>query len=225
MNSSPNAEKNSQDMQAIRDKQEKRKKKIIKGVLIFSAVVIVLSAVFAGLDPQALAQKWFGEDEAEKEPLTFYPIDDPWNFPDNPDYQDMDRRLFVHNPFEGTTYSVEESQLPEEDEFVSFFYDYFQAIIQGDVEAFLDMHASDYQGAEELPSDFTSQMVYDITLYPQTEGGTVVAYRVDYRIYRNNGTLRSDMESDTIRPLIFVLTEEDGELKIKSVLPYTSIRK
>jgi hypothetical protein len=225
MNSSPNAEKNSQDMQAIRDKQEKRKKKIIKGVLIFSAVVIVLSAVFAGLDPQALAQKWFGEDEAEKEPLTFYPIDDPWNFPDNPDYQDMDRRLFVHNPFEGTTYSVEESQLPEEDEFVSFFYDYFQAIIQGDVEAFLDMYASDYHGAEELPSDFTSQMVYDITLYPQTEGGTVVAYRVDYRIYRNNGTLRNDMESDTIRPLIFVLTEEDGELKIKSVLPYTSIRK
>jgi hypothetical protein len=68
-------------------------------------------------------------------------------------------------------------------------------------------------------------MVYDITLYPQTEGGTVVAYRVDYRIYRNNGTLRNDMESDTIRPLIFVLTEEDGELKIKSVLPYTSIRK
>ena len=106
MNSSPNAEKNSPDMQAIRDKQEKRKKKIIKGVLIFSAVVIVLSAVFAGLDPQALAQKWFGEDEAEKEPLTFYPIDDPWNFPDNRDYQDMDRRLFVHNPFEGTTYSV-----------------------------------------------------------------------------------------------------------------------
>ena len=225
MNSSPNAEKNSQDMQAIRDKQEKRKKKIIKGVLIFSAVVIVLSAIFAGLDPQELAKKWFGEDEAEKEPLTFYPIDDPWNFPDNPDYQDMDRRLFVHNPFEGTTYSVEESQLPEEDEFVSFFFDYFQAIIQGDVEAFLDMYASDYQGSEVLPSDFTSQMVYDITLYPQTEGGTVVAYRVDYRIYRNNGTLRNDMESDTIRPLIFVLTEEDDELKIKSVLPYTSIRK
>ena len=225
MDSFKDPEKMSQDAQMLRDKQEKRKKKIIKGVLIFSAVVILLSVIFSGIDPQALARKWFGEDEQKSEPISFYPLDDPWNFPDNPDYLDMDRRLFVHNPFEGTTYSVDEEQLPEEDEFVSFFYRYFQTMIHGDVEAFLDMYASDYEGAEELPKDFTSQMVYDMTLYPQTDGGSVVAYRVDYRIYRNNGTLRNDMGSDTIRPMIFTLTEEDGELKIKSVIPYTSIRK
>ena len=227
MESHENSVNNIQDEQEKRSRQEKAKKKIIKGVLIFSAVIVVLSAIFAGIDPQALAQKWFGKGEQEKAPITFYSLDDPWNSPDNPEYLEMDRRLFVHNPFEGTTYSVEESQLPEEDEVVSFFYYYFQAIMQGDVEAFHAMYASDYQGADgyELPETFSSQMVYDMTLYPQTDGGTVVSYRLDYRIYRNNGTLRNDVGSDTIRPLIFVLTEEEGELKIQSVIPYTSIRK
>ena len=214
-----------QDMQQNREKQERRKKKIIKGVLIFSGIVIVLSMLFSAIDPYTLVQKMFGKDTDTEQHIAFYPVDDPWNYPDNEEYLDMDRRLFVHNPFEGTTYSVEESQLSGEDEFVAFFYDYFQAIIEGDVESFFAMYAVDYQGGLELPKTFTSQMVYDITLYPQTEGGSIASYRVDYRIYRNNGTLRNDVGSDTIRPLIFTLIEEDGELKIYSVVPYTSIRK
>ena len=214
-----------QDVQKIREKQDIRKKKIIKGVLIFSGIVIVLSMLLSAMDPYALVQKMFGKDTTTEQQISFYPVDDPWNYPDNEEYQDMDRRLFVHNPFEGTTYSVEESQLSGEDEFVAFFYDYFQAIIQGDVEAVLAMYAADYQGSVKLPATFTSQMVYDITLYPQTESGSVSSYRVDYRIYRNNGTLRNDVGSDTIRPLIFTLIEENGELKIYSVVPYTSVRK
>jgi len=212
-----------EDMQTKREKQEKTKKKIIKGVLIFSGVVILLSMLFSMIDPYTLVQKWFHGEEQEKQNITFYPPDDPWNFPDNPEYLDMDRRLFVHNPFEGTTYSVEKNQLSQEDDVVQFFHQYLQTMIDGDVDGFLSMYASDYDG--ELPQTFTTQMVYDMTLYPQSEGGTVVAYRLDYRIYHNNGTLRDDMGSDTIRPLIFTLTEENGELKIQSVVPYTSIRK
>ena len=118
---------------------------------------------------------------------------------------------------------MEKNQLSQEDDVVQFFHQYLQTMIDGDVDGFLSMYASDYDG--ELPQTFTTQMVYDMTLYPQSEGGTVVAYRLDYRIYHNNGTLRDDMGSDTIRPLIFTLTEENGELKIQSVVPYTSIRK
>ena len=202
-------------------KAEQRKRKIIKGALIFSAVVIVLSLIFSTIDPEKLVKKMFHGEEQQKQ-IIFYPLDDPMNRLDNADYLEMDRRLFINNPFEGVTYSVDKSDLNGEDDFVLFFYEYFDAVKHGDTERLLSMYSVNYKDAKSLPDFFTVQLVYDITIYPQTEGGSVVAYRVDYRIHRNNGTFRNDVESDTIRPLMFTLGLENGELKITSIVPYTS---
>jgi hypothetical protein len=219
-NNQNNAQMPDESMQRTQ-KAEKRKRKIIKGILIFSAVVIVLSLITSMIDPNTFVKRLFGEKE-EAQQIAFYPIDDEMNSLGNPDYLEMDRRLFVHNPFEGTTYSVEKSELEGEDDFVEFFYNYIEAIRSGDADALWAMYSPNCNDIKNLPTAYTVQMVYDITVYPQTEGGNVIAYRVDYKIHRNNGTFRKDVGSDTIRPLLFTLVQENGELKIGSVVPYTS---
>lgn len=87
-------------------------------------------------------------------------------------------------------------------------------------------------GKEELISagqkkSFTAQKVYDAVITnmgssKKTDSGKdFIAYyfRLEYKIRHNNGTLRTDMDSDSVRPQDIVITDDnpDGELKIRSV--------
>lgn len=87
-------------------------------------------------------------------------------------------------------------------------------------------------GQEELISfgrkgKFTAQKVYDAVITDMgsskrtDEGKEFTAYyfRLEYKIRHNNGTLRTDMDSDSVRPQDIVITDDnlDGELKIRSV--------
>ena len=202
---------------------DQRKKKILKGVLIFSAVVIVLYIVMSFFDPETLFLRREDQNQDAQQDISFYPIDDPLNTPDNEEYLQYDSRMFYHNPFEGVTYSIEPETLEQENEDIVFFYRYFEAIRMGNTHAYADMFASDYR--EEIASDFTPQLLYDITVYPQTESGEIVSYRLEYRIFRNNGSFRDDVGSDTIRSQQVVLTKEGGHLKIARVSTNTSYLK
>ena len=202
--------------------QERKKKKIIKGVLIFCAVVIVLSALSTMIDPQSLVDSMFGKKPQKQQDkvIYFYPEDDEFNRLDNEDYLEMDNRMHYHNPFEGTTYSIEEDMVAQESEEVVFFYNYFKRAIAGEGTALREMYASSFDNIEYKPVALSVQMIYNIEVTPQTDGGNIVAYRVDYAIHRNNGLLREDVGSDEIRPLLFSLTRENGQLKIASIVPY-----
>ncbi|MBQ7337240.1 MAG: hypothetical protein IJW40_02175 [Clostridia bacterium] len=204
-----------------RAQDERKKKKVLKIVLVFSVAVIALSLLFSFFDPEVIVQQWFSrENDKDNEEIYFYREDDELNTLENEEYLQMDSRMFYHNPFEGVTYSIEEEGLSEEDDAVIFFYNYFAAVKNGDAAACSEMFSSSYKG--EIPEDFTVQMIYDINVYPQTEGGEIVSYRVDYKIHRNNGTFRDDVGSDVIRPLLFTLVNEGGEMKIGSIVRYTS---
>lgn len=222
MSTKDNSTPHSQTGDSVRAREEAVRRKILKVILIFSVVVIALYVLFALINPEALMDRWL-HGEQEKEEIFFYDRDDELNSLVNEDYLQMDSRMFYHNPYEGTTYSIEEDQLEQESDEVIFFYQYFDAIRCGDEVAYSRLLSSGFSGDD--PIEFTQQMIYDITVYPQTDGGEIVSYRVDYRIYRNNGTFRDDVGSDTIRPLMITLTKEGGELKIASISPYTSYVK
>jgi hypothetical protein len=121
--------------------------------------------------------------------------------------------------YTGETYSVEKQDLEKEDAYVSFFYNYFEAVKNGDCDAIADMYASDY---ENVPSDFTVQMIYDMQISQSMDYESGLVFRVDYKIYRNNGTFRDDVGSDTTRSLSFTLIREGETLKFQSIRPYTS---
>ena len=62
----------------------------------------------------------------------------------------------------------------------------------------------------------------DAGTYNSCFGGkefTAYYFRLEYKIRHNNGTLRTDMDSDSVRPQDIVITDDnlDGELKIRSV--------
>jgi hypothetical protein len=215
--------KNQESIADERRRADQKKKKIIKGMLIFSVVVIVLYAIVSLLDPETLFLRRETQDKDMPQDISFYPIDDPFNTPDNEEYLEYDSRMFYHNPFEGTTYSVEPETLEQENEDIVFFYQYFEAIRTGNTQAYADLFSSAYR--EEIASNFTPQLLYDITVYPQTESGEIVSYRLEYRIFRNNGTFRDDVGSDTVRSQQIVLTKEGGLLKIARVSTNTSYLK
>ncbi len=219
MNQPPNSPEKNEKNNINVASRDRTKQKILKGVLIFSVAVIVLSLLVSLIDPEALVKKLFGEEDTPDAPIYFFEVDDELNSLENEEYLQKDHRMHYHDPYEGVTYSVEEEMLSEESDEVIFFYHYFDAVRRGDADTVSAMYS---EQAKDVPDDFTLQMIYDITVEPQTEGGEVYGYRVDYMIYRNNGTFRDDVGSDTNRPLLITLIKEGGTLKIKSVLPYTT---
>lgn len=74
---------------------------------------------------------------------------------------------------------------------------------------------------------FTAQKVYDAVITDMgsskiTDSGkefTAYYLRLEYKIRHNNGTLRTDMDSDSARPQEIVITDDNpgGELRIRSV--------
>ncbi len=208
--------------------RDRKKKKTLIVVLVILAVIAVLSALALTLDPEALVKKWFADPEEGERPseIRFYPVDVKENIFTNPEYAELDRRLHYTDTLSGTTVSVEEEELSSYDAAVVFFYYYFDSIIRGDVRGFLTYYASDYAEAENLPTDFTMQMLYQISVTPLiTEKGDQLTFLVDYRIHRNNGTFRSDIGSDAGRQMVYTLCEEGESLKIRKVIPYTQVKK
>ena len=213
-----------QNMQEIeqRSAAAAKKKRTVKVILIVFAVIAVVSVLGAMLDPDRLTDRWFGEEEQPKE-IYFYPEDDEKNSLQNAEYLGLDHRVFYSDPTTGATYSLEEADLPTAEPFARFFYYYFETVMQGDATGYA-VHFSDaYLTENELPGDFTVQMIYDIHVRPYLVDGTDErsAYLVDYKIYRNNGTFRDDMGSNASRTLLFYLVEENGELCIDGIVPYT----
>ena len=107
-----------------------------------------------------------------------------------------------------------------------FFYDYFDCVINGKFDSYPTFFTADYIARDLLPKKFTMQKIYDIevTFYSrETENAAPMIYRdtfeVRYKIRSNNGTLRSDLESDTIRPLVFELIVEQNDVKIDDIYP------
>ncbi len=204
-----------------RYQQKKRKKKIVKIALICCAVIVVLYLATLSLNPDTLVDQWFHNDEQQPpQNIEFYPIDEDLDILTDAEYLEYDHRVFYYDADNGATYSVEEENLPTLDAQICFFYDYFNIVILGDEEAYAECFVSDYD--KPLPESFTMQMVYDIHVEPYySERVGKDAYRVEYKIHKNNGTFRNDMGSDVSLPLLFILQEEGSAYRIKQIVPFT----
>lgn len=204
-----------------RYQQKKRKKKIVKIALICCAVIVVLYLATLSLNPDTLVDQWFHNDEQQPpQNIEFYPIDEDLDILTDAEYLEYDHRVFYYDADNGATYSVEEEDLPTLDAQICFFYDYFNIVILGDEEAYAECFVSDYD--KPLPESFTMQMVYDIHVEPYySERVGKNAYRVEYKIHKNNGTFRNDMGSDVSLPLLFILQEEGSAYRIKQIVPFT----
>ena len=191
--------------------------------LIVCAVVVVLSLMTASLDPEQLAKKWFGRAGDGADEIYFYAVDETLDVWSDEDYAQLDHRVHYSDLQTGATYSLEQEELASAEPFARFFYNYFDCVIAGDSESYAMYFTDEYLLSNELPDDFTPQMIYDIRITPylaaDVERGS--AYLVDYKILRNNGTFRRDVGSNASRTLLFYLVEQAGELYIDGIVAYT----
>ena len=105
-----------------------------------------------------------------------------------------------------------------------FFLDYFHTVINGDYDSLPDYYVEGY--FSQKPK-FTMQMIYEpyvIFHSVSTEKidgveQTLYNFSVQYRIFRNNGTFRQGVSSNTAVPQIYQLIKtSDGSYRIYRIL-------
>lgn len=205
------------------EKQVKKasKKKVALIVALVCAGIVVLSLLTASLDPAALAKRWFGKEQAPDQQIDFYPINEDEDILAREDYLGLDRYVYYTDPMTGETFVPERHELAIVDAALPFFYDYLDCIIRGDEATYPLYFSTAYLESNELPADFTMQMLYDMRIEPYATEDETPAYLLEYKIYRNNGTFRRDIGSNAARTLLVFLTYEQGTPCIDAMQPYT----
>lgn len=153
----------------------------------------------------------------------YYPIDHDLDITTVKEYMELDRDIHYKNGSE--TIMITDANLEFYDKDVQFFKTYFDCAIRGDYEAYNALFTPHYYETNEPYYSFTQQMIYDIEIEKLSEAestqGTVYAYNVSYKIYRNNGTFRNDIGSDGAKTLYFELLESDNTVLIDRITYYT----
>lgn len=161
---------------------------------------------------------------SKNEFIFFYPVDYTVDIYKDPGYINLTRDIFYKEYGSGSllTGDMYEKQGPV----AMFFKNYFDAVINGKYEEYPDYFTEYYLKKSELPEKFTMQKIYDIdiNLYSKenTENSESVykaLYEVRYKIRYNNGSFRSDVGSDIVKPLIFEISVNRDAVKINDIYP------
>jgi len=212
-----------------------------KGIKILVVILLsafVLLAAFNALSKSNFNLDFlslFGEKENENKDNTdkniyFYPIDYDENIFEDPEYL-AQNHYFIYTENDTSTYMIKDSDYLEGGLPVAMFRQYFDAIINGDSEAYNSFFTADYIKENDKKQNFTMQKVYDISVeklstYIFDEGTeneiTKYEFRVTYKILKNNGTFRSDVGSNAAVPEVYVVLHygANNTIKINSINKY-----
>ena len=158
--------------------------------------------------------------EAPPPTFKFYPVSEE-DIMKNEEYLAKDRYIYYSDP-NGVTERVDEEYLeayPNAE--LQFVYDYIQTIIKGDEVLFHLFFSEDYYKRHEKQAAFTPQMLcnIDVEIYKLEEkenGDRLVTYRLEYDIYRNNGTYRNDCAPEKESPEFIALrVSKTGDIEIE----------
>lgn len=152
----------------------------------------------------------------------FYPIDHDLDVMTEKEYLDLDRNIYYTKGAETVALTVEDYDSYPED--VLFFIDYFDYAISGNYSEYNALFTENYYESNDPYYSFTQQMIYDIRIEKLSEdtkdGKDIFCYDVSYRIHKNNGTFRNDIDSDGSKTLFFTLVKENDKILIDSINYY-----
>ena len=145
--------------------------------------------------------------------IHYYPVNYAENIFDNQVYMSFERELLYSNSKEEQPFDYETDYESASEE-CKFFLDYFKTVIEGKYSEYPTFFMDDY--FDEDPK-FTMQMIYEpYVSYHSTGVETIDSketevynFYVRYRIFRNNGTFRTGVESNTAVPQIYQLIKID----------------
>lgn len=209
-----------------REIKNKKKRRMLLGILI----VTLLGAISWVLqkNPQIFESQEKGKATSmysdSIKSYAFYPTDYDLDVTADETYMELDRYVYFKNGAE--TLAVTDGDYAQYGADVAFFGDYFETVVAGDVETYNTYFTELYYESNAPYERFAPQMLYDIRIerLSQTENtdGTVrYAYNVSYKIHRNDGSFRNDIDSDASRTLYYELLEDaGGTVKIDRITYY-----
>ncbi|MBE6708026.1 MAG: hypothetical protein E7578_02135 [Ruminococcaceae bacterium] len=201
---------------------DKRKKR----ALIFAVSSVVL-AIVCGISLLLIS---FFEGKEEKKPTNmysdelhsyiFYEPDYDLDVTTVDEYMELDRLLYYKNGAEEYGIDGDAEKYGAD---IVFFQKYFEIVIEGRWEEYNELFTDHYYETNEKKNRFAPQMIYDMhieKLWEKDETEDRLAFNVSYRIYKNNGTFRNDIDSGASKVLYFELVIENGEYKIDRITYY-----
>ena len=214
------------------DKSKDRKKSIaIISVLFGGAILIVLLSL-------AMLSIVSDDDDEKQDSINtyiFYEPDYEFDIMNDDKYLELDRQIYFENPETGITVVVDKEKLEDvpndQKEYISLLCDFVNYAINGQSEEFNALFSEEYIEADgKIKMDFTMQQLYNIKITyvddfsEVVEGETLESYDywIEYMIRKNNGTFRSDMESDCTRKEYIRITKREESIGIDALIPYTT---
>ena len=196
--------------------------KVSKIVIFLSITIISFVLIFFAI--YLLERKEY-DRPAQKYDFIFHTVDFETDILSDPDYLALDRSVSFKQG--NQTVTIDEN-FRSENGTVEFMLDYLDCIISGDYKRYGNFFSDLFFESESVPEIFTMQRIYEITIEFLGETSVVESnknyteYRLslDYKINRNDGTLRNDMGSDCFRTQYFLITNRDGDLKIDTIKSY-----
>ncbi len=207
---------------------KKRAKGLILAVAILFCVLLALNFIMdSGLIGKLLLG---GGKEQEREPVFLFNPDYEEDIFEDEVYLDLNRYI-LYTDGALSIYLANENDFAATGEVATFFGEYFDAVIMGDHRRLNACFTEEYREEHGEMTRFTMQKLYDMEVvklaeYIINEGTadqtTVYEFKVSYRIRRNNGTFRDDLESGVARPQIYQLYRLDRteEILIQSISEY-----
>lgn len=208
--------------------QKQKAIRVIVGLLI--ATVVVTALYFIPYDK--LLRVIFPEEENElPEASFFYDPDFSTDILSDPDYTGLDR--YISFRFGNETFTVTDRDYAKYGHAAEVIAAYFEALIAGDAEGYRALFREEaWEENKPTRNPFPMQRLYDMKATLQQEhtfqsdeldgaytGFIQYRYRVEYRISRNDGSVRRDVGSDESRPIYLELLKDpvNGETKINSI--------
>ena len=209
-----------QALETARAQSQAMKKRILIIGAAVLATLIVLFGVLWLVD--WLAHRNSGVPDVTYE---FYPPYDG-DIMENGEYLALNRMIdYCEDPLGyGLRQSVTDENAEDFDATVLFLCDYLQTVIAGDATVYNTYFNNTYFEDNEPKSAFYQQMLYNMAIYfesteKQDGGDTLTTYRLEYMIYKNNGTFHRDVGSDAILPRHVTLrVGADGTIAIERIM-------
>lgn len=199
-----------------------------KKILLIGAGVLAL--LIAALATVELLMNGGGKDEPSytlitgtRRPVELEEPDYDFDIFTDEEWLDEDRLIHYSNGTEGTVITRQHN---EQGAVGELFLAYFDALMQGDAEAYAALFTSSYRENNTLPDYFTMQRVYNISVteagsYTFTEGQyagyTRQLFRVQYAILKNDGTFRDDLQSGYTCSVTFELLSDGTAVRINGI--------
>ena len=207
-------------------KLKKQKKAIL---IVFLCMVGLIVVYFAVYFISSLFPKY-----VEYNPNIYF-YDEKYSTGDitkDEDYMSLDRIVHFKKEGTGVTVSVFEEDRKNYNEAVNLLYSMVEYMIMGNVEAYNGCFSEIYYSTESAKDYFTKQKLYNITITEvsetekEDENGnryTECYYKLDYMIRHNNGTLRNDIGSDSIKSQHIYMSKRSGDMLIDKLIVYTPV--